>query len=242
MSIYNIIAKNKITTPFIQFTKEQNRITEQINDLFSRYLKTRMNVRSQSEFERFQNIINSNNIIYNNERIILFNFVELLSHDSKYGNELIIKVLHPINHDYLTIINCFNMFYREFLMTMSEWKRIFNTYNGVEFQVPINDLNNLKLKVLTGKISKENFTVIPFHEHFKKYLDKFSKTLDKNIDTFTLLINFESTELSKVFSYNICLQENIKGETNNYQLFENVIVEKNNVDDFLKNLFLYGKL
>lgn len=238
MSIYNIIAKNKITTPFIQFTREQNIVTEKINHLFSNYLKQSTRVRTHVDNEKLKHIINSNNIIYSNDRIILFNFVELLLHNASHGNELVVKVLHPVNKEFFVILNCFNTYYNEFLLIMSEWKRIFNQYNGVEFQVPINELNKLKFEILTGKIKKEDTVVIPFSEHFKKYLGEFSKSLNKDFKDFELLISFDSYELSSNFSYKIFLCE----KSVQYVLIENTVIEKSNIDNFLKNLFIYGKL
>ena len=43
MSVYNIISKNTITSPFIQFTKEQDIITSQINNIFHSYLSSNIN-------------------------------------------------------------------------------------------------------------------------------------------------------------------------------------------------------
>lgn len=238
MSIYNIIAKNKITTPFIQFTKEQNNLEKEINHIFEQYIKNTVQIRNRFEHESIKTIINSNNIIYNNEKIILFNFIELLIHDGINGNELLVKVLHPINKEYFLILNCLGAYYDQFLILMSNWKRIYTQYNGIEFQIPINDLNNLKYKILTGKINKDENIIIPFNEHFKKYLNKFSESLDKEIENLTLLINFDTTELSQTFTYFISLYENEK----EYSLTDPTIVSKTDIDQFLKNLFIYGKI
>lgn len=238
MSIYNIISKNTITSPFLQFTKEQDIISSQINYIFKNYLVKNTNNKTVIEnLIKIKPIINSNNIIYNNEKIILFNFIELFLYENSVNNEILIKVLHPLNKEYLTIINCIYENYTDFLHVMYNWKRVFNKFNGVEFQYPLNELNLLKQEILTGKITKDKI-IIPFHEHFKKYLNKFSDLLNKNIDDYQLTINFYSTDISRIFSFTIIFYDG----KNEHILFDNIDVEKANIDQFLKQLFFYGNI
>lgn len=238
MSVYNIISKNTITSPFIQFTKEQDIVASQINHIFHKFLTTNQNNKKISDnIKNIKSLIDNNNIIYNNEKIVLFNFVELMIYENNHGYELLVKVLHPANLEYLTILDCIYVNYSDFLHAMSTWKRIFNKFNGIEFQIPINTLNEWKKKILTGQANDDEI-IIPFHDHFKKYLSGFSDLMNKNLDDFKLNIIFESTDISRDFKYTI----NFFDGNENYIIFHKVVVEKNNIDFFLKQLFFYGKL
>lgn len=56
-----------------------------------------------------------------------------------------------------------------------------------------------------------------------------------------IMINFESNELETKFKYDIFLIKNEDIENKNESIISDII-EKDNIDNFLKNLFFYGKI
>ena len=184
MSVYNIIAQQQITTPFIQFFNGQEKISQQINFICV------SNLKNQQNFTKISDIIDSNSIIFNERKIILFNFVELLFHKTNEIPELIIRFLHPANKEYLFIITTINDYYSQLLQIMREWNILYDKFNGIEFITPINQIQILKEKILTGKCENVNYTLLPFNEHYKKYLKDIFDSLEKNLNAKTKIFNF----------------------------------------------------
>lgn len=245
MSVYNIIAQQQITTPFIQFFNGQEKISQQINFIFVSNLKNQQNFykRINNDFTKFSDIIDSNSIIFNERKIILFNFVELLFHKTNEIPELIIRFLHPANKEYLFIITTINDYYSQLLQIMREWNILYDKFNGIEFITPINQIQILKEKILTGKCENVNYTLLPFNEHYKKYLKDIFDSLEKNISNFNLFIKFDSTEINNTFKFEIysLLKDNYF-EPENLNLLISGERKKSDIDTFLKDLFIYGKI
>lgn len=245
MSIYRIISQQKVTSPFIDVYNSQTQIINQINYIFENYLKNQLKFRNYTTINdtsvtEFKNIINTNTIIFNGKNIILFNFIELMFHQNTETQELLIKFLHPANSKYLKIIDCVNTYYVHLLKIMKEWDIVYDKFIGIEFnKSSLNDLNILKQKILNGNIEKTDYFLLPFKNHLEKYCKNFIESLNLNINSIDILINFESKELDKKFDYNIFI---INGDIDNKINIIEDTVEKENIDNFLKNLFFYGKI
>lgn len=246
MSIYRIISQQSITSPFIDVYNTQTQIINQINFIFENYLKNQLkfkdytNINSELTNE-FKNIINTNTIIFNGKNIILFNFIELMFHQNTETQELLIKFLHPANSKYLKIIDCVNTYYVHLLKILKEWNITYEKFIGIEFnESSLNQLNILKQKILNGNIDKNEFFILPFKNHLIKYCENFVNSLNLDVNTLNIMINFESQELETKFEYNICLIKNDDIENKNIIITD--IIEKDNIDNFLKNLFFYGKI
>lgn len=240
--MYKTIAQQSITSPFILFYKKQEQIIEQINYIFTSYQKQNNRYLHLDETfnKNISNILNSNNIIFNDKKIILFNFVEIMYYQGNETPELIIKVLHPINRDYLYIITCLNTYYIQILQLMREWSILFDKFNGVLFETSLAKLNHLKIEMMTKDLL-EYLIVFPFDEHFQKYLDKLTISLNKNIEDYQLALIINSVGLSHTFNYKFVLIHN-KENLDDYDILIENSESKTNTDEFLKNLFYYGKI
>ena len=247
MSIYRIISQQSITSPFIDVYNTQSQLINQINYIFENYLKNQVKFNDYTNFNNYlsdelKNIINSNTIIFNGKNIILFNFVELMFHQTTETQELLVKFLHPANSKYLKIIDCINIYYVHLLKILKEWNIIYDKFIGIEFnESSLNQLNILKQKILNGNIDKNEFFILPFKNHLIKYCKDFVESLNLDINLLNLMINFESNELETKFKYDIFLIKNEDIENKNESIISDII-EKDNIDNFLKNLFFYGKI
>jgi len=201
------------------------------------------------KFNKNKSLLSSSgNIMFNDNTIILFNFIKLHFH----RNELMIKILKPnLNQNDLKIIchlqndwNKVNMLFNHYILMYN------NIAHGID-DVPNQLINNIIDSFINDKINDNDFFIIPYKKKISHLYDNDKAYLENIFNRYGYILKLHKKRNSN-FEYRIYrvvsnkLNQD-KNELKNIRfeesdLISNEILPISMLTTFINKLYFYGEL
>lgn len=243
---------NISASPIVSFHFFQNEIIKEFAHIFKNEIfVSKLKPNNINYTETISKMVKHNNIIFNDEIVVLFNFLEIKIIDE----ELITKFLCPLNKNMLCIVELLKNNYDDIFILMNKWKILLNKFSGLQRDVPVLFITKLKSKLINGKIKPNEIFPLGFQENINFYLKDLLDALNLKNKSYELFVKFDnnSNPYTNAFNYQIFIVENVKEINLNTasadlirqlpvtKIYESSI-KRENIDTVLFDLFVYGKV
>lgn len=189
----------------VSFNQIQVELTNNIQNIIHNY-KTKYLRSSKAvhiDYEYFHSLISNNNIIFNSNSIILFNFLELKLQYKNNSPQMLVNFLHYANREYFQLINLIDIHWNEFLRILVIWEQNFNLLGE-----PINEFLDSKYinSIINQLKNNSDFNlIIPMKNSIYQNNVELFNTLNIN-ENFELILSLKKKS-EQIFNYEIQLLE-----------------------------------
>jgi hypothetical protein len=221
------------------------RISNQINELFDDSFISD-SFKSEIAKSKTNKLLLNNHLIYTNDSIILFNLVEIKS----FNDDTIIYIKDGIinNNNYELILRVMK-YYDELKLLFNQYYYIVNVLmNNYDTTISLKIVNTIYRTVLKS-YDRDNVFLLPYKSKIKKLVDN-DKTIENLYNKFEYIIvfkrkvnNYIEYSIQRVLSSEKSITKNI--DNLNYlekEILLNGSIMVNSFEEFLKNLYFYGKI